>query len=183
MFRTTFDNGFSGWQSYNSIKDTVQFEELCKADPRLHDMLGTTKERDAKIKQLRRTPIPLAKGATIYVDLRLLSHTLYQFKKLKLDDKYSRRWMFPATVTAISRNKCEAEITSTVMDETWNIDTRELQMYCYTSEADIPQPHTVMDEEFMRRNSYIRHLQLPQNWDSLTTQQAARLMDDFSHAE
>jgi hypothetical protein len=33
IFRTTFDNGFSGWQSYNSIKDTVQFEELlCKTE-------------------------------------------------------------------------------------------------------------------------------------------------------
>ena len=136
--------------------------------------------RDANIKELRRTPIPLRVGATIYVDLRLMSHTLYQFKTLKLDDKYARRWMFPATVKAISRNRRKATITSAVMDETIEIDTRELQMYCFTSEADIPQPHTVMDEEFMRRNAYIRHMQLPQGWDNLTDNQATHFLDHLT---
>ena len=176
-FQTTFEDGSSTWQSYNSLKDTTQFDEFCRADPRLRELTDTTQARDAKIKELRRTPIPLAVGATIYVDLRLMSHTLYQFRKLKLDDKYSRRWMFPATVRSISRNKRKATITSAVMDDTIEIDTRELQMYCYTSAADIPQPHTVMDEEFMRRNAYIRHMQLPRGWDNLTDKQVAHFLD------
>ena len=85
--------------------------------------------------------------------------------------------MFPATVRSISRNKRKATITSAVMDDTIEIDTRELQMYCYTSAADIPQPHTVMDEEFMRRNAYIRHMQLPRGWDNLTDKQVAHFLD------
>ena len=66
------------------------------------------------------------------------------------------------------------------MDDVWEIDTRELQMYCYTSEADIPQPHTVMDEDFMLRNAYIRHLELPRGWDNLTSEQTMRFLDDFT---
>ena len=51
--------------------------------------------------------------------------------------------------------------------------------HCYASEADIPQPHTVLDDEFMRRNAYIRTLELPQGWDDLTEDQAAKLLDPY----
>ena len=178
-FLTTFEDGSRIWQSYNSVRDTTQLEELCTSDPRLRELLDTNMARNAKIKELRKTPVPVQLRSTIYVDLRLLSHTLYQFRKLKLEDKYSRRWMFPAQVTGISRNKCKAIITSTLLDGKWTIDTREFQMYCYASEADIPQPHTVLDDEFMRRNAYIRTLELPQGWDDLTEDQAAKLLDPY----
>ena len=66
------------------------------------------------------------------------------------------------------------------MDGQWEIDTRELQMYTYAADADIPQPHTIMDDSFMQRNAYIRQLELPQGWDSLTPDQAAKLLDPFT---
>ncbi len=78
--------------------------------------------------------------------MRWLSHTLYQFRKLKLEDKYSRRWLFPASVTSISRNRRKAIVTSAVMDGQWEIDARELQMWTYAAEADVPQPHAIMDD-------------------------------------
>ena len=100
-FLTTFEDGSQLWQSYQSVKDTTQFEQLCNSDPRLRELTDTTQVRNARIKEFRVKPVPVKIGATIYVDLRWISHTLYQFKQLKLTDKYSRRWLFPAVVTAI----------------------------------------------------------------------------------
>ena len=179
-FLTTFDDGSRAWQSFNSIKDTVQLEQLCESDPRLCELTDTTQVRDAKIKKLRTTPVPVKVNDKLYVDLRWLSHTLYQFKQLKLEDKYSRRWLFPATVTSVSRNRYKAKIASALMDGEYEISTRELQMWCYSSEADIPQPYTVLDDTFMRTHAYIRTLSLPENWDSLTDDQAAKLMDNYT---
>ena len=179
-FLTTFEDGSQLWQSYQSIKDTTQFEQLCNKDPRLRELTDTTQARNARIKEFRATPVPVKIGANIYLDLRWLSHTLYQFKRLKLVDKYSRRWLFPAVVTAISRNKRKATIKSVLLDGEWEIDARELEMYSFQSEADIPQPYTVIDDEFMTRNAYLRRLELPQGWDSLPSDQAAKLMDPFT---
>ena len=178
-FLVSFDDGTRSWQSFQSLKDTAQLEQLCALDPRLRELSVTTQVRDARIKEQRATPVPVKVGDQLYIDLRWLSHTLYQFRKLKLEDKYSRRWLFPATVTSISRNKRKATVTSAIMDGQYEIDARELQMWTYAADADIPQPHTIMDDTFMRRNAYIRRLELPQGWDSLTSDQAAKLLDPF----
>ena len=179
-FLTTFEDGSQLWQSYQSVKDTTQFEQLCNSDPRLRELTDTTQARNARIKELRATPVPVKIGATIYIDFRWISHTLYQFKQLKLVDKYSRRWLFPAVVTAISRNKRKAMITSVLLDGEADIDARELKMYSFQSEADIPQPFTVIDDEFMQRNAYLRHLVLPQGWDNLSDDDAAKFMDPYT---
>ena len=179
-FLVSFEDGTRSWQSWHSLKDTTQLEQLCAQDPRLRELSVTTQVRDRRIKNMRTMPVPVKVGDQLYIDMRWLSHTLYQFRKLKLEDKYSRRWLFPALVTAISRNRRKATVTSAVMDGQWEIDTRELQMYTYAADADIPQPHTIMDDSFMQRNAYIRQLELPQGWDSLTPDQAAKLLDPFT---
>ena len=121
----------------------------------------------------------MSHGAS-WTQILLINRTRLPDEKSVIRQPERRNPRAQTTVTTIARNKRKATITSAVMDDVWEIDTRELQMYCYTSEADIPQPHTVMDEEFMRRNAYIRHLELPRGWQSLSDEQAARFLDNFT---
>ena len=180
-FLVSFIDGTRVWQRYQSIFDSKQFEDLCNTDPRLRELTITVAQRDKKRTQLNKKPlVELSIDQTIYVDLRWLSHSVYQLKQMRLVNKYERRWLFPATVTELSRNKCVATIESTLMESQWKIDRRTLEMWTYATEAEIPQPYTVLDKTFVDTHTYVRDLALPDNWDNLSDEQAAALMDPYS---
>lgn len=58
--------------------------------------------------------------------------------RVSRDNKYERRWLFPAAVADLSRNRCVATVRSTLMDNQWKIDRRVLEMWTFTTEAAIP---------------------------------------------
>ena len=141
----------------------------------------TVAERDKQRKQLVKKPLDeLSIGQILYIDLRWPNHSAYQLKEMVLTNKYERRWLFPATVTDLSRNRCVATVRSTLMSNQWKIDRRVLEMWTYTTEAAIPQPYTVLDKTFVDAHPYVRDLRLPADWDQLSDADAAALMDPYT---
>ena len=180
-FLTSFIDGNRVWQSYNSIFDTKQFEDLCSTDPRLRELTLTVAERDKRRKQLNKKPLDeLSIGQILYVDLRWRNHSIYQLKSMVLANKYERRWLFPVEVVELSRNKCVATVESDMLDSRWKIDRRTIEMWTYAMEAQIPQPYTVLDKAFIDSHTYVRDLTLPADWNDLTDAQAAERMDPYT---
>ena len=142
----------------------------------------TVAERDKQRRQLIKKPLDeLSIGQVLYIDLRWLNNSVYQLKEMVLTNKYERRWLFPAAVQDLSRNRCVATVRSTLMkNQQWKIDRRVLEMWAYTTEAAIPQPYTVLDKTFVDAHPYVRDLRLPADWDQLSDAEAANLMDAFT---
>ena len=136
--------------------------------------------RDKRRKDLNKKPLDeLSIGQTLYVDLRWRNHSIYQLKDMQLTNKYQRRWLFPARVVGLSRNKCVATIESDLLNNRWKVDRRTIEMWTYAMEAEIPQPNTVLDKPFVDSHTYVRDLTLPVDWDDLTDAQAAERMDAY----
>jgi hypothetical protein len=104
MFKLTFEDNTTVWKPFNKdIEQKTNFEHYCNSRPMLKPLLisAALAKKQASTTNKTKPPITSVK-IEAYLDLRWLSHSLYQFKNLDLPDKYNTTYYLPITVTKVT---------------------------------------------------------------------------------
>ena len=180
LFCVTYADGSRLWQPVGGkaadISNTQIFTNYCAGKPMLSPLLYTKSDGSTPRVAANASPILLQPGQAVFVNLRYLSHTLYQFSEYDLDNKYEIDYLIPASVQAITKTK--ARITIPLTDHVISPNKFDIQRYV-TSVA--TPPAVIVDAALLRKHQCILKLQLPHDWDALSTQDTIELMD--SHTE
>ena len=123
------------------------------------------------------SPMPLKATQKVFVNLRYLSHTLYQFKEYDLERKYEVDYVIPAFVQTVTKTKAKINIPLT--DHEVYLNKFDITRYVTT---DVTSTTILVDEALMRKHHCILNLQLPPDWDNLSPAETMDLLDSHTDA-
>ena len=119
---------------------------------------------------------PLKLNQQLLLNVRHLSHTLYQFKQYSLPDKYQRDYLVPAFVQQVSPKN--VTVTIPLLDHQLRISPYDIYRYTVVTPS---SNATIVDESLLHQHPCIQTLSLPSNWDQMTDQDASDLLDSYSY--
>ena len=179
-FLTQFDNDETVWMSYETdISQTELLDEYCSNIPALRQLLVTKAAANKQRSTRNKEPFTnLSVNQKIYVDVRFFGHSLYQFKEFKLPGKYSKQYLLEGTITNVSRSKIPRLIIHIpVKNDSIQILHSDLDDWCIVDAP--PEEAIVLTSEAAMMYPFLKALQMPRNWNDLTSDQANDLMDPF----
>ena len=181
LFYVTYADGSRLWQPVGGkaadISKTQVFANYCAARPMLSPLLHTKDDGNTPRAIASAGPMTLQPGQEVFINIRYLSHTLYQFIDYDLPSKYETDYLIPASVQLVTRTK--ARITIPLTDHELILNKYDIQRYVST--VVIP-PAITVDAALLRRHQCIVQLQLPDDWDALNTEDTMSLMDAHESA-
>lgn len=122
-FLVRFADGTKVWKTLNKdITDTIVFEDYCRLNTELTQLLYTKQNSRAYVQSLRKTNITLVSpGDVVYVNLRSWGNSWYD--QLRLPDLHEKRYVVLGKYGNYSGNKMQhISITFPVMKETYEVD-------------------------------------------------------------
>jgi hypothetical protein len=121
--------------------------------------------------------MPLKATQKVHINLRYLSHTLYQYKEYDLERKYEVDYLIPASVQSVTKNKARIYIPLT--DHVLYLNKFDIERYVSVIAA---SDAIIVDDIMLSKHKCITGLQLPHNWDSLSPEETMALMDAHTEA-
>ena len=166
MFQLTFEDTTTVWKVFSAdIERTTILEQFCSSRPMLKPLLLSAALAKKQVSTTNKTkPLVTSVGTKAFLDLRWLSHTLYQFKELDLPDKYNTSYYLPILVTKATQKVIH--ILCQLLDTTLAIDQSDYTMYVCSTET-LLRPYIVINKALMETHPSIRTLDLPDNWNQI----------------
>jgi hypothetical protein len=176
LFCVTYADGSRLWQPVGGkkadISRTQVFANYCAARPMLSPLLHTKDDGNTPRAVASAGPMILQLAQEIFVNLRYLSHTLYQFIDYDLPSKYQIDYLIPGSVQSVTKTK--ARITIPLTDHVLALNKYDIQRYVTSV---VTPPAVMVDAALIRKHQCILKLQLPDDWDALNTEDTMSLMD------
>ena len=140
--------------------------------------LALAKRRDSDLNRLGITQKP---NDRVFIDARLLGHVVYQLKTYSIPDKYSTRYMLPATVVRATRTR--ATLSIPLLDLTISLTASAVSKWtCAQLDAGTPYPDptVLITPEFLNHHPSIATAALPVDYVDLSADEANALLDPYS---
>jgi hypothetical protein len=181
LFLVTFADGSQLWQPVGGkatdISRTQAFAKYCADKPMLSPLLHTKDDANTPRAAANASPMPLKATQKVFVNLRYLSHTLYQYREYDLERKYEVDYLIPAFVQSVTKNRAKIYIPLT--DHVMDLNKFDIGRYVSETAA---SDAIIVDEALMRKHQCIISLQLPHDWDTLSPEETMGLMDTHTDA-
>ena len=177
-FKVEYTDGTSQWQSFrhSDIQETIQLDDYCKDIPCLQHITKTKDQETALLRELALRRIPHKQGDEVLLDLRFLSHTLYQFKAMELPDKYNTTYLLKAKLAKVGTDKRQRALIQ-YGASAFQIASKDYHRYVY-DEHNLPKTaHRILDDDTLSRTPFILEGNLPDNYASLTDSELSELLD------
>ena len=177
-FKVDYTDGTSQWQSFwhSDIQETVQLDEYCKNIPCLQHLTKTKDQETALLRELALLRIPDKQGDEVLLDLRFLSHTLYQFKAMDLPDKYNTTYLLRSKLTKVGTDKRQRALIQYGKNAV-QIASKDYHRYVY-NKHNLPRgKHKILDDSTLSETPFILEGDLPADYQTLTDVQLSEILD------